>query len=220
MTLLTVLDPEYPSNLRAIHDRPALIFLAGHLEPDDARSVAIIGARRASRAGLDQARRLATELSRRGYTIVSGLAAGIDSAAHTAALSHQGRTVAVIGTGIDQVYPPENRELQRQIAATGAVVSQFWPGSPPSRESFPQRNAVMSGLAAGTVIVEASQRSGARIQARLALAHGRPVFIARELLDQEWARALATHPGVRAVSTADEIVETLERLAGRDALTA
>lgn len=215
-----MLDSEYPSNLRAVHDRPALIFLSGRLEPADERSVAIIGARRPSRAGLDRARLLASELSQRGYTIISGLAAGVDSAAHTATLGSQGRTVAVIGTGVDQAYPPENRDLQRQIATTGAVVSQFWPGSPPSRESFPQRNAVMSGLAAGTVIVEASQRSGTRIQARLALAHGRPVFIARELLDQEWASALAARPGVRAVSSADEIVETLERLAGREALTA
>lgn len=182
--------------------------------------MAIIGSRRATTEGLDRAERCAAELSRHGYTIVSGLAAGIDTAAHTATLATGGRTIAVIGTGHRQAYPPENRELQHQIAATGAVVSQFWPDSQASRESFPQRNAVMSGLAAGTVIIEATQRSGARIQARRALAHGRPVFLARELLDQSWARELAADPGVTPFSTAEEVAATLESLRDSTPLTA
>lgn len=182
--------------------------------------MAIIGSRRATTEGLDRAERCAAELSRHGYTIVSGLAAGIDTAGHTATLANGGRTIAVIGTGHRRAYPPENRELQRQIAATGAVVSQFWPDSKASRESFPQRNAVMSGLAAGTVIIEATQRSGARIQARRALAHGRPVFLARELLDQSWARELAADPGVSPFSTAEEVAATLESLRDSTPLTA
>lgn len=219
MAVVTVLDPDYPTNLRAVHDRPALIFIDGRLPTDEDHSVAIIGSRRASEAGRARARRLAHELGRRCYTIISGLAAGIDTAAHTAALDAGHRTVAVIGTGLRRSYPPENAQLQRDIAGRGAVVSQFWPDSPPSRGSFPERNATMSGLAAATVIVEASPRSGARIQARRALAHGRPVFIARELMSQDWARELAASPGVSAYGSAEEIVARIESLRADTPLT-
>lgn len=219
MTVVTVLDPDYPTNLRAVHDRPALIFIAGHLPADEDRSVAIIGSRRASEAGRARARSVAHELGRRGYTIISGLAAGIDTAAHTAALDAGHRTVAVIGTGLRHSYPPGNAQLQRDIAGRGAVVSQFWPDSPPSRESFPARNATMSGLAAATAIIEASPRSGARIQARRALAHGRPVFIARELMSQDWARELAASPGVSAYGSAEEIAARIESLRADTPLT-
>jgi DNA processing protein len=217
---VTVLDPEYPTNLRAVHDRPPLVFVAGRLEAQDTRSVAIIGSRRPSPEGKAEAGTLATGLSERGYTIVSGLATGIDSAAHTATLAVEGRTVAVIGTGLEHSYPAENAALQRQITKGGAVVSQFWPEAPPTRDSFPKRNAVISGLAAGTVIVDASVRSGARIQARQALAHGRPVFLARRLLSQSWAQELAARPGVTVYANADDIAARLERLSGGEALTA
>ena len=146
-----------------------------------------------------------------GYTVVSGLAAGVDAAAHREALAAGGRTVAVIGTGLQHSYPPENAELQQQLAASSAVVSQFWPETEPSRAGFPMRNAVMSGLALGTAIVEASVTSGARIQARRALAHGRPVFLARALISQPWARELAARPGVHVYDEPDEITAALER---------
>jgi DNA processing protein len=220
ISLATVLDAEYPDNLRAVHDRPPLIFVAGNLESQDQRSVAIIGSRRASEDGRVRARRLAEELGRIGYTIVSGLAAGIDTAAHTGALDSGQRTVAVIGTGLAHSYPPENAALQREIIRRGAVVSQFRPETGPDKDNFPQRNATMSGLALGTIIVEASQRSGARIQARRALAHGRPVFIARELLEQAWAQELLARPGVTAYAEAEEIATRLEDLGQRDTLTA
>ena len=150
--------------------------------------------------------------------MVSGLAAGIDTAAHEAALAAGGRTVAVIGTGLRHSYPPENAALQRRIAAEGAVVSQFWPDAPPSRTTFPLRNAVMSGLALGTVVVEASFRSGARLQARLALAHGRPVFLWRAVLDEPWAREVAQRPGVHVIDEPAQVMETVERLNAMDAL--
>jgi DNA processing protein len=220
LQIVTVLDPDYPANLRAVHDRPLLVFVAGRLASEDAHSVAIIGSRRPSPEGHSEASGLATELSERGYTIVSGLATGIDSAAHTATLTAGGRTVAVIGTGLEHSYPPENSALQRRIARRGAVVSQFWPEAPPSRETFPKRNAVMSGLAAGTAIVDASVRSGARIQARQALAHGRPVFLARRLLAQSWAQELAARPGVTVYERAEDIAARLERLSDGHALTA
>jgi DNA processing protein len=218
LELLSVLDGAYPQNLRTVHDRPPLLFVAGALTPRDARSVAVVGARRASRGGRGAAASIAEALTRAGYVVVSGLAAGIDTAAHQAALAAGGRTVAVIGTGLRHSYPPENAGLQREIAAAGAVVSQFWPDAPPTRTSFPLRNAVMSGLALGTVVVEASSRSGARVQARLALAHGRPVFLWRALLDEPWAQEFARRPGVYVVDDAAQVVQTVERLDALDEL--
>jgi DNA processing protein len=177
-----------------------------------------VGARRASRGGRATAASIAEALARAGYVVVSGLAAGIDTAAHEAALAAGGRTVAVIGTGLRHSYPPENAALQREIAAVGAVVSQFWPDAPPTRTSFPLRNAVMSGLALGTVVVEASFRSGARVQARLALGHGRPVFLWQALLDEPWAREFARRPGVYVVDDAAQVMRTVERLDALDEL--
>ena len=220
MRLLTVLDAAYPENLRAIHDRPPLIFIAGGLKAADVRSIAVIGARRASPHGLTAARAIAAELVEQRYTVISGLAAGIDTAAHSAALARGGRTLAVIGTGLRRSYPPQNATLQRQIAARGAVISQFWPDAPPSRRSFPMRNAVMSGLALATVIVEASETSGARTQARLALAHGRPVLLLDSLLGQPWARECAALPGTHVVRSAREITDVVDRLTSSDSLTA
>jgi DNA processing protein len=218
--LTTVLDLDYPENLRGVHDRPPLVFIAGRLEPRDARSVAVVGARSASPAGIRAARAIATHLAHSGYTVISGLAAGIDTAAHRAALEGGGRTVAVIGTGLHRSYPPQNAELQQTIATEGAVVSQFWPDSPPSRRSFPMRNAVMSGLALASVIVEASHTSGSRMQARLALAHGRAVLLLGTLLTQPWARELARRPGTYVVRSPQEVTRIVERLTAPGALTA
>lgn len=218
LQLLSVLDGAYPPNLRTVHDRPPVLFVAGALTPGDARSVAVVGTRRASRGGRATAASIAEALTRAEYVVVSGLAAGIDTAAHQAALATGGRTVAVIGTGLRHTYPPENALLQREIAAGGAVVSQFWPDAPPTRTSFPLRNAVMSGLALGTVVVEASSRSGARMQARLALAHGRPVFLWQALLDEPWAREFARRPGVYVVDDADQVMRTVDRLNALDEL--
>jgi DNA processing protein len=205
--LVTVLDERYPANLRQVDDRPPLLFVAGALERADDRSIAIIGARRASAEGLRVTARFTEEFVGDDFTVVSGLAAGIDRAAHEAALAQGGRTVAVIGTGLlHQSYPPQNAELQRQIAARCAVVSQFWPNSPPTQKTFPMRNAVMSGLSRGSVVIEASERSGARVQARLALAHGRPVFLLERLLGQEWARELARREGVHVVTCAQDVI--------------
>ena len=218
--LATVLDPDYPENLRGVHDRPPLIFIAGHLTVADSRAIAVIGSRQASVAGIDSAKTLTMALVESGFTVVSGLAAGVDTAAHTAALACGGRTIAVIGTGLARSYPPQNAPLQRTIAEKCAVVSQFWPDTPPSRRNFPMRNAVMSGISRGTVLVEASPRSGARIQARLALAHGRPVFLLESLLAQEWARKLARMPGTHIVRSAEQVSATVERLSSTDSLIA
>ena len=211
ITLVSVLDPGYPLNLHAVHDRPALLFARGELSVDDERSVAIVGSRRASPEGLAQARRLATGLAKAGYVVASGLAAGVDAVAHTATLDAGGRTLAVIGTGVDRVYPETHAPLQQTIAERGAVISCFWPDQAPTRKGFPLRNGVMSGLTRATVIVEASSTSGTRVQARRALAHGRPVCLATRLLSQRWARELAERPNVHVTDTADEIAAVIER---------
>ena len=154
-----------------------------------------------------------------GYTVNSGLATGIDAAAHIEALARGGRTVAVIGTGLGSCYPPQNTELQRQIACRGAVISQFWPDSPPRRENFPLRNAVMAGMSLATILVEASATSGARIQARLSLGYGRPVVLLDSLLGQQWARDLAERPGTQVVGSASEVPGLVDRLVAGSFIT-
>jgi DNA processing protein len=221
MRLVTVLEPDYPPNLRAVHDRPPMVFLAGRLTPADAQGIAVVGARKASPRGVATTRAISEHLVGAGYSVVSGLAAGIDTAAHTAALGRNGRTVAVIGTGLARSYPPQNANLQRRIASECAVISQFWPDSPPSRRSFPMRNSVMSGLALATVVVEASETSGARVQARLALAQGRPVFLLSSLLEtQAWAREYARRPATHVVTAPAEITAVVKRLTAAGALVA
>lgn len=220
MQVLTVLDEEYPSNLRTIHNRPPLLFVAGELTSEDSRSVAVVGTRRASARGLAAACAIAAELADDGFTVTSGLAEGVDTAVHRAALDRARRTVAVIGTGLRRSYPATNAALQRRIASEGAVVSQFWPDAPPTRSSFPMRNVVMSGFSLATVVVEASQTSGAKMQARFALEHGRPVFLLASLLEHEWAREYAERPGAYVVESATDIAAQVERLTSVETLTA
>jgi DNA processing protein len=145
-------------------------------------------------------------------TVLSGLALGIDGAAHESALASGGRTVAVIGTGIRRTYPQEHADLARRIvAAGGAVVSQFWPDAPPTKWSFPMRNITMSGMAVGTVVVEASNTSGARNQARRALEHGKRLFLVEQLVMREtWAKQYAARPGATIVRSVDEILAALD----------
>jgi DNA processing protein len=197
------------------------VFVAGGLDPRDARAIAVVGARNASPQGVGAAGAIARHLVERSYTVVSGLAAGIDTAAHTAALEMGGRTLAVIGTGLRRSFPPQNAALQRRIATDCAVISQFWPDAPPTRRSFPMRNAVMSGLALATVVVEASHTSGSRLQARLALAHGRPVLLLESLVQQQqWAQQVAARPGAHVVRSPVEITRIVERMTSSTALTA
>jgi len=220
MRVVTVLDPDYPDNLRGVHDRPPLIFIRGSLLPRDTDSVAVVGTRQATARGIAQAKAVAEALADADFTVVSGMAAGIDAAAHTAALDRGCRTIAVIGTGLRQCYPAAHRPLQERIVSAGAVVSQFWPDQPPTKKTFPLRNATMSGLALATVVIEASKTSGARMQARLALEHGRPVFLLSSLLEHEWARTYAERPGTYIVEDPGEIVERVTELNALDTLVA
>jgi DNA processing protein len=208
--LLTILDEDYPRNLREVYNRPPFLFVRGELASEDEQAVAVVGTRRASPEGIREARSLASQLAERGVTVLSGLALGIDAAAHSATLEAGGRTVAVMGTGIKRIYPTQNKELAEQIARAGALVSQFWPDAPPTKYSFPMRNVVMSGMAIGTVVVEASNTSGARMQARLALEHGKRLFLVESLVLREaWARRYAEYPGTTVVESVDDVVDVL-----------
>ena len=168
-------DAHYPA-LLAVTPLPPALFVRGTMTAEDGLAVAIVGARRASAYGLEVAERLAFDLAARGVTIVSGLARGIDTAAHRGALAGGGRTIAVLGHGIDVYYPPENRALADDIATHGALVSQFSPGTPPRSWHFPTRNRTIAGLALGVVVVEAAERSGALITAGAAADFGREVY--------------------------------------------
>jgi DNA processing protein len=174
--LVTLEDAEYPVPLKQSALPPPFLFVRGALLRDDALSIAIVGSRRPAAYGLRMAERLAGDLAARGVTIVSGLARGVDTAAHRGALGARGRTVAVLGSGLDVVYPPENRGLAREASAAGAVVSQFPMGTAPLPQHFPIRNAVIAALSLGTVVVEAAERSGALITARVAGELGREVY--------------------------------------------
>ena len=171
-------DEDFPPLLRSIPDPPTVLYLWGGFEPRDLNAVAIVGSRRCSIYGREQAERFGSLLAGAGITVVSGGARGTDSAAHRGALAHpQGRTIAVLGSGLDVLYPPENQPLFQQIAERGAVISEFPLGTPPNRENFPRRNRIVSGLSRGVMVVEADEKSGALITARQACDdHGRPVF--------------------------------------------
>ena len=169
-------DAEYPARLREIPDAPETLSVRGRLLEEDALAVSIVGSRRATFYGLEVAELLAADLAARGVTIVSGLARGIDAAAHRGALRVGGRTIAVLGSGLDVVYPPEHRRLADEIAARGAVVSQFAPRTPPLPQNFPVRNQVIAAMSLAVVVVEAAERSGSLITARLAAELGREVL--------------------------------------------
>jgi DNA processing protein len=213
-SVVTVLDDAYPVNLRQVYNRPPFLFVRGRLLERDHRAVAVVGTRKASERGLDEARRLSTELAKHDVTVLSGLAMGIDGAAHQAALDAGGRTVAVMGTGIDTIYPKPHAQLSEAILESGALVSQFWPDAPPTKFSFPMRNAVMSGMAVGTVVIEASATSGAKMQARLALDHGKRLFLVRSLvMQEEWAQRYAERPGASVVESVEDILPVLVAMA-------
>lgn len=213
VSLVTVLDDGYPANLREVYNRPPFLFYRGRLVAEE-RAVAVVGTRRASDRGLEVASDFAMGLVARGVRVLSGLARGIDAAAHTATLAAGGRTVAVMGTGIQRIYPAEHEALASEIVEHGgALVSQFWPDAPPTRYSFPMRNVVMSGMAMGTIVIEASSTSGARMQARLALEHGKRLFLYETLVTREdWARRYAERAGATVVRSVDDVVEVLEEL--------
>jgi len=214
--VVTPFDPSYPSQLRTVFDYPVLLFARGHVV-DDVRSVAIVGSRAVSSWGLQFARNLGGWLAEDGVTVVSGLARGVDGAAHRAALEARGRTVAVLGNGLNYIYPSEHRELQATIASTGLVLSQYLPNERPTRRSFPARNITMSAYSSITMIVEAAEKSGTRIQADAAVRHGRPLIITSQVVaETTWGRKYAEGSfDVTVVQTASEARQAADRILER-----
>jgi len=176
INLVTLQDENYPARLRQIDQPPPVLYTLGELNVQDEWAVAIVGTRRQTHYGRQATEELAAFLAQNGVTVVSGLARGIDSTAHRAALDAGGRTIAVLGSGVDQIYPAENRGLALEMAERGAVLSDYALGTPPEASNFPPRNRIIAGLSIAVVVVEAGERSGARITANFALEQGREVF--------------------------------------------
>lgn len=209
--VLTLADADYPASLLQTADPPLLLYLDGRHELLAADSIAIVGSRAPTPQGLDNARQFAAELSGRGWTIVSGLASGIDGAAHQGALGGAGSTIAVVGTGLDQTYPRAHQALAQRIAAEGLLVSEYAVGTPPLAAHFPQRNRIIAGLARGTLVVEAALRSGSLITARLAVEAGREVFAIPGSIRSPQARGCHAllREGAKLAESAQDILDEL-----------
>jgi DNA processing protein len=176
VSLLTFKNQVYPENLKSIYDPPPFLFIKGEIKKEDKNAIAIVGCRAASQYGKQIAEKIGRELARRKITIISGLAWGIDSIGHLAALKENSRTIAVFGSGLDVIYPSENRELAERIIQNGAILSEFFLETKPERQNFPKRNRLISGLSLGVVIIEAGEKSGALLTAKHALEQNREVF--------------------------------------------
>ena len=208
-------DSNYPKPLAEIYDPPNMLFCHGDLQDADQVAIAIVGTRHASNYGATIATKLATGLAMAGFTIVSGLARGIDAAAHRAALSAGGRTIAVLGGGLLKMYPPEHSQLAKEVAQSGAVLSEALPMQAPKSGSFPRRNRIVSGLCLGVIVVEAGERSGALISARMAMEQGREVFAVPGRVDNRMSRGChqLIRDGAKLVESIDDVLEELGPLA-------
>jgi DNA processing protein len=204
-------DPNYPSRLRMISDPPPFLYITGEIQKEDEKAVAVVGSRSASDYGLRITRQLCQGLAALGFTVISGMARGIDGEAHKTALAADGRTVAVLGSGVDVVYPPEHEELYRKISQRGAILSELPIATPPFSYNFPSRNRLISALSLGVVVVEATEKSGSLITAALALEQGREVFAVPG--EAGASRSRGTHrlirQGAKLVENVEDIVEEI-----------
>jgi DNA processing protein len=216
--IISLEDDRYPARLKEIYDAPPVLYVKGSLEAADSLAVAVVGSRNSTRYGTICAESIARGLAQRGITVVSGMARGIDSGAHVGALRGPGRTIAVLGSGIDVIYPAENRALYQEIVEHGAVITELPMGAEPETGNFPKRNRIISGLCLGVVIVEASVTSGALITAKLALDQNREVFAVPGNITS--MRSRGTHAliqqGARLVESAEDVIAELAHLLARD----
>jgi DNA processing protein len=213
--VLTLDDAAYPANLREIYDPPLALYVKGTLEPRDKHAIAIVGSRQTTYYGLESARKLGYQLAYAGVTVVSGFARGIDTAAHQGALAANGRTLAVLGTGLDIVYPPENGPLYEKITnGGGAMMTQFPFGVRPDTQHFPLRNRIVSGLSLGIIVVEAGVTSGALITANMALDQGRQVFAVPGKIDSPQSHGChkLIKAGAKLVEDAEDVLTEFEEL--------
>ncbi len=212
-SIITVWDEDYPQLLKKIYDPPLLIYIMGKFDELDEHSIAIVGTRKPTNYGRVQAERFASDLSSQGITITSGLARGIDSIAHKSALKNNGRTIAVIGSGLDVIYPPENRKLFYEIAESGVVISEFSLGAKPDAANFPKRNRIISGLSLGTLVVETAETGGALQTAAFSLDQNREVFAVPGNLgvrQSEGTNLLIQKGEAKLVRTAEDVLVELE----------
>ena len=217
--MVSVLDEEYPARLRDVREAPAILYYEGDLRSTD-QGVCVVGSRQADEAALEVASYVSRALVETGLTVVSGLAAGIDAAAHTSALEAGGRTVAVMGTGLERTYPAQNAELRQRIVGDGGlVITQFEPGATVTRASFPMRNAVMSGYGITTFVVVASEHSGTRTQARNAVKHGRGVILSRRVArETSWGQEMANSGEALVAEGTADILKHVRALQAERAL--
>lgn len=217
--LVTPVDDDYPKRLKQIYDPPLALYVQGTLLPRDEQGVAIVGSRRTTHYGMETAERLAAQLARSGMTVISGLARGIDTAAHKGTLKAGGRTLAVLGGGLDCLFPPENAELAAHITGQGAVISEYPFGRQPDKTTFPVRNRIVSGMSLGVVVVEADVTSGAMITARQAMEQGRTVFAVPGRIDSTGSRGphQLLRDGARLVEGVEDILQEFEQLIPRPA---
>ena len=207
----SLLDTAYPTRLKMIADPPPLLYITGTLTEQDELAVAIVGARRATAAGRAMTEELSHDLAAAGMTVVSGLARGVDAAAHRGALAAQGRTIAVLGCGIDRTYPPEHERLRRQIEERGAILSEVPVGAPPHSHHFPRRNRIISGLSLGVIVTEAAISSGSLITARLAAEQGREVFAVPGFVKEDTSRGTNAllKEGAALVERAQDVIDAV-----------
>ena len=209
--IITFLDRDYPERLKNIYDPPMVLYVKGDILPQDALAIAIVGSRNASFYGIQSAERLSFELASRGITVVSGLARGIDSSAHKGALKAKGRTLAILGSGILNMYPEEHFILADEISKQGAVISEFPMATIPDRGNFPRRNRIISGLSLGVVVVEAAEKSGALITSDIAMEQGREVFAVPGKIDSMTSKGTnrLIKQGAKLAESCDDILEEL-----------
>lgn len=212
-SVVTVWDQEYPSVLKRIYDPPLILYTIGKPDEKDIYSIAIVGTRQPTNYGKVQTERIASELASQGITIVSGMARGIDSIAHSRTLRENGRTLAVIGSGLDVIYPPENKKLFQEICEQGLVISEYPPGTQPDAQNFPKRNRIISGLTLGTIVIESGIQGGAMQTASFALDQGKEVFAVPGNLgvrQSEGTNLLIQKGEAGLIRTAEDVLEALE----------
>lgn len=209
VSILTYLDVNYPANLKKIFDPPPVLYFKGSIQKSDLIAVAVVGSRTPTRYGKYVTEKISTDLARRGITIVSGMASGIDSIAHRSAISVKGRTIAVLGCGVNMTYPVENRNLKANIQEHGAILSEFPMSTKPARTNFPMRNRIISGLSLGTIIVEAAEKSGALITSEFALEQGKDVFAVPGNINSPKSKGTnrLIKMGAKLIENADDVIE-------------
>lgn len=214
LMVITVYDENYPEGLRTIYNRPKVLYVKGEIKEEDKLSISIVGSRKATAYGRWAAEKFAEELAKMGITIVSGMARGVDTLAHLGALQAKGRTLAILGSGADVIYPKSNRQLYNNICSNGAVISEFPPGTEPLQFHFPLRNRIISGLGLGVVVIEASEKSGSLITAQHAMEQGKDIFALPGNINSIYSKGtnLLIKDGAKILTDIDDILEEIDVL--------